>query len=258
MAWNDDPGGWLQEGEAPSAGSFRWPVVEEFFECSEANPEWMDALWSQGWRHFGIRFFRYSVSVHDGQVVQVVPLRIDLARWKPSRSQTRILRRNNDLEVEFVCPELNGEHGRLFRSHVRRFTSNIPHRLEDFLGPDPGRIENPRAYPCACVEVRVRSAGRLVAASYLDVGRTAASSVYGLFDPVEGRRSLGIATLLWEIEYARAHSCRYLYPGYVYASASVYDYKKRLGALEAYDWNLWRPWEPEVEPAGEDQSGRSG
>ncbi len=249
MARPDDPGGWLQEGDTRPVGSFQWPVVEEFFECVEANPEWMDALWSQGWRHFGTRFFRYSVSVHDGQVVQVLPLRIDLARWRPSKSQTRVLRRNADLEVEFVRPEIHGEHGRLFRSHVRRFTSNVPRRLEDFLGPDPGRIGNPHAYPCVCVEVRVRSGGRLVAASYLDVGRVAVSSVYGLFDPAEGQRSLGVATLLWEIEYARQQACRYLYPGYVYASASAYDYKKRLGALEAYDWNFWRRWDPEAESA---------
>jgi leucyl-tRNA---protein transferase len=91
--------------------------------------------------------------------------------------------------------------------------------------------------------VAVRRAGVLVAASYLDVGREGASSVYACFDPDESARSLGTATFLWEIAYAQRRGCRYLYPGYVYDVASPYDYKKRLGALEAFDWTLWRPFQ---------------
>jgi leucyl-tRNA---protein transferase len=204
----------------------------------------MDALWSHGWRHFGNQFFRYSLTIHQGAVARVLPLRIHLGRWAPSKSQARVLRRNQDLEVKYDRPQLDEEHQSLFARHTQRFTSNIPERLETFLGSDPGRRQGPWSYPCECVEVSVRRQGVLVAVSYLDIGREGASSVYASFDPTESARSLGTATFLWEIAYARSRGCRYLYPGYAYDISSPYDYKKRLGALEAFDWTLWRPFSP--------------
>ena len=215
-----------------------WPLLEEFFDCPAARPEWMDVLWSLGWRHFARQFFRYSVSVHEGQVVQVIPLRIDLDAWIPSKSQARILRLNSDLEVTLQKPQLDLEHRTLFQGHTGRFRSNVPQSLEDFMGPHPG--ETDAGYPCECQEICVRRSGVLVAASYLDLGVQAASSVYGFFSLEEHRRSLGIATLLWEIEYARQRGCRFLYPGYAFVQPSPYDYKKRLGFLQAYDWQDWK------------------
>jgi arginine-tRNA-protein transferase len=230
--------------ESAGAGYFGlgWPRLEEFSQRAFVNPIEMDELWSRGWRHFGSIFFRYSVSVHEGRVVTVVPLRIRLADWKPSKSQARIERRSRDLEVSFVKPVLDAEHRCLFRQHARRFTSNPPESLENFLGSDPGRQRSELAYPCECVEVSVRRNGVLIAASYLDLGQNAASSVYGMFELEEGSRSLGIATLLQEIRYARGRGCQFLYPGYVFAEPSHYDYKKRLGFLDVYDWHRWRRW----------------
>ncbi|MBL8189740.1 MAG: arginine-tRNA-protein transferase, partial [Acidobacteria bacterium] len=36
-------------------------INEEFFRHS-IEPELMDKLWAQGWRHFGEYFFRYSIA----------------------------------------------------------------------------------------------------------------------------------------------------------------------------------------------------
>lgn len=243
-AGSSSESGFLHEPGAGAAGRRRWPAIEEMFESPGLIPEGMDALWSQGWRHFGTRFFRYSLAIHEGAVAKVIPLRIDLSLWTPSKSQTRVARRNQDLEVRYERPQLDPEHQHLFERHTQRFKSNIPENLETFLGSDPGRRWGSWAYPCECVEVVVRRAGVLVAASYLDVGREGVSSVYACFDPEESARSLGTATFLWEIAYAQRRGCRYLYPGYVYDVASPYDYKKRLGALEAFDWTLWRPFQP--------------
>jgi arginine-tRNA-protein transferase len=227
-----------------AAESDAWPRVEGWFDHGPLAPEVLDALWSFGWRHFGCRFFQYSRAEMSGKPVRVLPLRVDLSRWTPSRSQSRILRGNRDLEVSFHRPQPTEEQLDLFARHTSRFRENVPETLEAFVGPDPGRWRDPGAYPCDCVQVEVRDGQRLVAVSYLDLGRMAASSVYAFFDPEESRRSLGWMTFLAEIEHARARGCRYLYPGYAYLEPSAYDYKKRLGALEAYDWSHWQPWEP--------------
>jgi arginine-tRNA-protein transferase len=62
-----------------------------------------------------------------------------------------------------------------------------------------------------------------------------------MFDLTEGRRSLGLLTMLLEIAYARERACRYYYPGYSLDTPSAYDYKKNFGAMEQFDWNgHWR------------------
>jgi len=77
----------------------------------------------------------------------------------------------------------------------------------------------------------------LLAASFFDFGRTSVSSIYGIFDPDERTRSLGIFTMLKEIEFARETGRPLYYHGYAYEGESYYDYKKRFGAIEVFDWN---------------------
>ena len=86
-------------------------------------------------------------------------------------------------------------------------------------------------------EVSVRRNGELLAASFFDVGRTSVSSIYGIFDPEERTRSLGIFTMLKEIEFTRETGRTLYYHGYAYEGESYYDYKKRFGAIEVFDWN---------------------
>lgn len=54
--------------------------------------------------------------------------------------------------------------------------------------------------------------------------------------------SLGIFTLLKEIEFAKEMQKDYLHLGYAYSEASFYDYKKGFSALQAYDWEegIWK------------------
>jgi arginine-tRNA-protein transferase len=99
----------------------------------------------------------------------------------------------------------------------------------------------PSIGPCLNLEVGLYDHDRLVAASYMDVGAAAVSSIYGFFDPSEEPRSLGIATMLAEIQWAQARGCQYYYPGYAYAQPSHYDYKKQFKGLETFDWNHWLP-----------------
>ena len=125
----------------------------------------------------------------------------------------------------------------LFQRHKQRFTHNIPEALETFLGPDPGKG------PCNCRMVRVFNGPRLLAASFFDMGDGAASSVYGLFEPEDARRSLGIFTMLLEIQHCRESGLRWLYPGYATHEPSVYDYKKQFRGTEFLDWSTgeWLP-----------------
>ena len=142
--------------------------------------------------------------------------------------------RNRDLDVTVEPARIDVERLVLFDRHSRRFCDNAPESLASFMSPDPARV------PCPCVEIAVRLSGRLLATSYLDVGRTSTSSVYAMFDPEFAPRSLGILTMLCEIDWSKRQGKRNYYPGYATESPSAYDYKKRFTGLDVYDWATWR------------------
>ena len=215
--------------------SFMQPVQDEHFVSWNQTPEQMDALWLEGWRHFGPIFYRYREAETADGLRHVMPLRIDVEQFAPSKSQRRVLRKNADLEVRVKRAELDDERQRLFDAHKLRFAENTPNSLEDFLGPAP------HAGPCLTLEVGAYLAGRLVAASYMDVGVTGVSSLYAFFDPDEARRSLGTATMLWELIVAKRAGKRWHYPGYCYSEPSTYDYKRHFGPMDHYDWKNWNP-----------------
>ena len=214
------------------------PWINEEFTTPRIAPAQMDMLWAQGWRHFGKNFFRYSVSITDSGLEWIIPLRLDPATFSPGKSHRRILRTNADVEWEILPASLSAEVCELFDRHKSRFTSNVPESLAVFLGEDP------HTGPCDCLEFRCRIAGQLVAASFLDTGAASVSSVYAVFDPGMSRRSLGILTMLREIEWAADHGMKNYYPGYTSLGPGVYDYKKRFRPLQKYDWatDRWMPW----------------
>src|SRR5918911_1755924 len=105
---------------------------EEYFLCWSAAPGRMDELWAEGWRHFGPIFFRYRRWPYAGRSLTVTPLRMELARFGPSRSQRRVLARNRDLRVEVRPTALDAETRRMFEAHRRRFRTDVPDSLDNF------------------------------------------------------------------------------------------------------------------------------
>jgi len=212
--------------------------LHQTFEKRRVPPEQMDLLWANGWRHFGTHFFRYSLAEHDGRICSVIPLRVDLQNFTPSRSQKRALARNRDLTFLIRDAFIDDAKHELFFRHRERFEENVPDSLYTFLSRQPASV------PCRNQELCVYDGDRLLAASFLDLGQTATSAVYAIFAPEEHKRSLGIYTMLRAIEYSRELGCRYYYPGYAYREPSVYDYKKNFAGLEYLDWDYgWKQFE---------------
>jgi len=191
----------------------------------------MDALWADGWRHFGTLFFRYNQQQTEaGEIQSIMPLRVRIAKWHPTKSQRRVLRRNADLRWEIAPATLDETLRAMFARHKGRFRENIPEKLENFLG------EAPEAGPCDCRMLRVFEGEKLLAASFIDVGQQAVSSVYAIFEPEAAWRSLGIFTMLIELQFARVSGHEFAYPGYATQESSSYDYKKQFTGLEWLDF----------------------
>ena len=206
-------------------------LINEEFHADLVLPEQMDGLWALGWRHFGTHFFRYNLGFLNLDVQFVLPLRIRLAELSFSKSQRRVLRRNEDLRVRTGPARITDEDHEMFHRHKSRFNHSIPETLFNFIASDPDGI------PCECREIRVFDGDRPVAVSYFDVGGESVSGVYGMFEPDVTERSLGIFTMLKEIEFAIETGRKFYYLGYAYEGKSFYDYKKQFRATEAFDWD---------------------
>jgi arginine-tRNA-protein transferase len=217
------------------AEGFMSPILESA-DVPVVSPVRLDARLVMGWRHFGQRFFRYNFVFHNGLLCGVVALRLRLDDFEFSKSQRRVLRRNADLKTRIVPAEHCASYDALFEKHKERFTENVPDSLMDFLSDRPSEV------PCANMAVEVWLESELVAVSFMDVGAESCSSVYGMFDPEHGARSLGTLTLLLEIAEAKQLGKRFHYLGYAYTVPSVLDYKKRFHGVEVYDWD--RRWKP--------------
>lgn len=206
-------------------------LINEEFYALEVSPRQLDFLLAEGWRHFGQHFYRYNLGLLSDEFRLVIPLRIRLADFKTSKSKRRILRKNDDLRTIIRPVEFDDEKLELFERHKERFDHGIPESIYSFLDKDAANT------PCKTMEICVLTDdGKLLAVSYLDIAETSVSSIYAMFEPSESKRSLGILTMLYEIQYAIEIGKTYYYQGYAYEGVSFYDYKKRFNAVERFDW----------------------
>jgi leucyl-tRNA---protein transferase len=211
-------------------------LINEEFTAESVSPEELDAYLANGWRHFGTHFFRYNLAFYDDDIRRVIPLRIRLSEFKLSQSQQRVLRRNQDLVVSVDPVSITTEVEALFDRHKSRFERHQPDNIYTFIADDP------KSEPCNTVQQSIRLGGRLLAAGFFDIGGCSVSGIYTSFEPAEKRRSLGIFTILKEIEYAIANGMEFYYQGYCYSGESFYDYKKRFRGTETFDWHgNWVP-----------------
>ncbi len=205
-------------------------LINEYFMARKITAETLDTLLANGWRHFGTYFFRYNINVYQGQFCKVIPLRIDLQKFTFSKSQQKIWKKNQDLDTHIQPIQINQDVVDLFEKHKTKFKENIPESIYTFLSSCPAQV------PCAAVEIGVYKADKLVAMSFLDLGRESVSSIYGMYDFEWANRSLGIYTMLLEIDFALKTNRRYYYHGYCFDIPSFYDYKKKFNGLQGFDW----------------------
>jgi arginyl-tRNA--protein-N-Asp/Glu arginylyltransferase len=210
--------------------------INEAFYADEVLPDQLDKLLERGWRHFGTHFFRYSYGFYELDIREVIPLRIRLEDFSLSKSQRRILRRNADLRIEVRPISITPEAEELFHRHKSRFKNGIPDSLYDFLSTEANSV------PCEAKQISAYEDNELIAVSYFDIGDRTCSGVYATFDPKRSDRSLGIFTMLKEIEFAVDNRKQFYYQGYSFSGNSFYDYKRRFRGTEGYNWREeWIP-----------------
>ena len=164
-----------------------------------------------------------------------IPVRIPVREFVPRRRQRRILRRNEDLTVRAMAPELREEHFNLYRDYLAArhpgggMDNPTPQQYTDFL----------IGAWCDSVFYELRHRDRLLAVAVVDRLDDGLSAVYTFFDPAEHRRSLGTQAVLWEIEECRRLGLDWLYLGYWIPGCAKMSYKRDFQPSEYFVDGNW-------------------
>ena len=169
---------------------------------------------------------------------QCQPLRVPTAAFAPRKSQRRVWRRNADVAVTVTAdPRPTAEKFELYRRYQRE-----RHRAEAARESEESFAAFLYEPSVDVLEFAYRdAAGRLLGVGIADVCDRSLSSVYFYFDPAEGRRSLGVFSALWEIDFARRQKIPHYYLGYWIRDCGAMRYKADFQPHELLDPDgVWR------------------
>jgi arginine-tRNA-protein transferase len=200
------------------------------------NPEQLDLLLDEGDQRVGGTVFRTECPFCQA----CEPVRIDVDEFRASRSQRRAWKRNEgQVRVEMGPPALSRRRVMLWNRHRRVRGLLTSYSRKDPLGYHEWLVET-----CApTVEVRYFEEDRMVGVSLLDLGRVSANSAYHYFDPGVARRSLGVYSVLKEIELCRSLGIRYYYLGLWAADSEPLVYKASYYPHERFVRGQWQRFE---------------
>ncbi|MCB9895759.1 MAG: arginyltransferase [Planctomycetes bacterium] len=209
----------------------RRSATEEAWLVWQISPAAYHELMDRGFRRSGNILYRTACA----SCRKCVPIRVRVEEFKPSRSQRRALARNRDVRMIVHEPELTAEKHDVYKRYLRAQHDKSPQ------GEDMESMRDFLYSSCvASVEIEYRDAAdKLLAVSICDVSRRSISSVYHFFDPDEGKRSLGVYSVLKEIELCIQKKIPYYYLGYWIEGCSTMDYKRQYQPHELLIEGEW-------------------
>jgi arginyl-tRNA--protein-N-Asp/Glu arginylyltransferase len=186
------------------------------------SPEEFQEMLARGWRRFGPIYFRPACA----GCRECVPIRVPVRTFQPTKSQRRAQQKCSDLRLEIRTPQVNEERLRLYhRWHaMREAERGWP---ESPISKEEYQMEFCLPHPCAR-EFAYYDRTRLVGIGYVDQTPEALSSMYFFYDPEYKERSIGIASVLREIETARELGLKYLYLGFRVLGCPSMEYKTQF------------------------------
>lgn len=165
------------------------------------------------------------------------PIRLDVARFEPTKTQRRVLRRGDRaIEVKLGPPTVDAERVRLYNLHktgrelARGELTTSAEAYRTFLGDTC----------CETFEMRYHAQGELFGVAVVDRAEDALSAVYFYWDPARAPLSPGTYSILKQIELCRQLGLRYLYLGLYIAACDAMAYKSRFLPHERLVDGTWR------------------
>jgi len=241
---------WLDGGELPRTPPRPCPYLpghearERAFLAESLHPDTYHELMDRGFRRSGTMFYAADCD----SCRRCVPIRVPVATFTPSRSQRRAWRKNADVHVSFGDPEFTMPTFELYRRYLRS-----QHDRDDADDESPSTFHaSLYARVVDTLEVTYSLGDRVVGKSLLDVCSRSVSAVYHFFDPEFGKRSLGVFSVLAEIEWTKSIGVPHYYLGYWIEGSKAMSYKANYRPHELLVDGRWQAAADPVDAAGDD------
>ena len=184
-----------------------------------------------GYRRSGAHLYRPDCTYCDA----CISCRVPISKFNAKRSQKKILRLNEDLQVketsELDCPESFNLYCRYINTR-HQDGDMFPATWEQYQAFIATKTNDTRFY-------RFYTETRLVAVSVTDILQNGLSAVYTFFDPTAAKRSLGSYVILWQIEKCRELDLPYLYLGYWINNCQKMNYKNKYRPIQLLIAGKW-------------------
>ncbi|MEC9093512.1 MAG: arginyltransferase, partial [Planctomycetota bacterium] len=202
------------------------------FPLAAIHPTHAESLLATGYRRSGKFLYRTSCS----QCTACEPIRVIASQFTPNRSQKRALKKgNSELSVSIGRPICDEEHVALFNRHrndrgLNRHGVNVD--LEEY-----------RMFLVdSCLdsfEISYFYQDQFVGAAIFDQAADSISAVYTYFDPDYSRLSLGVYSVIKQVEYCLDRGLRFLYLGYFVDGSPHMLYKQNYRPHQRLQEGKW-------------------
>ncbi len=219
---------------------------EEFFVAQRFPAELYHDFMDHGFRRSGRIIYRPICQTCG----ECRPIRVPAAAFTPNKSQRRVLRKNEDVEIRVDVPRFSRDKHRMYSDyllmkHGTASDESLVH-LRDSLYSSPVQT----------IEFEYRVKRRVVGVGIVDLCSRSLSSVYMFYDPDCSARSLGTFSAMQEVFFSRDHSIAHYYLGFFVRECPSMNYKERFRPHEILDRS--NNWVRRERERGQAHSGRSG
>ena len=205
----------------------------EYMFAAGLNKEEYNDLLITGWRRFGYFFFRPKCDI----CFECIPIRILVDKFTPSKSQRRVINKNENTIVKFNHLRFTDEIYEIYREHsLDRFNQKVS--KNDFK-------QSFFINAVSAMQSEYYIDNKLIAVGFIDISNEAFSSVYFIYKTAFDNFSLGTFSVIKEIEYAKTLGLKYYNLGYYVKNNKRMSYKNKFRPYELYDWhkNIWEEME---------------
>lgn len=169
-------------------------------------------------------------------------IRIPVQQFKPSKSQKRLINKNQDLHIIRKAPAMQHEYFDLYNRYI-----NERHSDGDMYPPSTEQFYQflvDGSLDSWFYEFR-DTHNRLIAVAVTDHLHHDMSALYTFYDPEEQHRSLGTFAILWQISEARRRNMNFVYLGYWVKECQKMSYKTSFNPLEMLIDGHWTHYRQE-------------
>ncbi|WP_173021390.1 GNAT family N-acetyltransferase [Lewinella sp. W8] len=196
------------------------------------QPSELDRYLFAGWRPTGQSIYTSDfLRTEDDELRGCIQLRLPLAGHQFRKSHRKLLRRNG-ARFRWTTAPAGAPDEAMLEVNRRYMVVHPTKTREDIAYHITGEFDR-KVLPTHVL--KVFDGDQLVAFSFYDLGENITYSKAGIYDPAYARHSLGIYTMLLEVQQAMDREDQYYYPGYFAPAYPLFDYKIELGKMEYRD-----------------------